>query len=42
MSRHGHFASVNFASADDPQGPLWRGHGAEATFDGLEPLTQAA
>lgn len=42
MSRHGHFASVSFASADDPKEPLWRGHGAEVGFEGLEPLTQAA
>jgi hypothetical protein len=41
MSRHGHFASVSFASADDPKGPLWRGHGAEVVFEGLEPVTQA-
>lgn len=38
MSGHGHFASVGFASAGDPEEPLWRGHGAEITFDGLEPL----
>lgn len=42
MSRRGHFASVSFASADDPEGPLWRGHGAEVAFEGLEPLRQAA
>lgn len=41
MSRHGHFASVSFASTDDPEGPLWRGHGAEVAFEGLEPVTQA-
>lgn len=41
MSRRGHFASVRFAPADDPDGPLWRGHGAEVEFEGLEPLTQA-
>jgi len=40
-SLRGHFASVSFASADDPEGPLWRGHGATIAFDGLEPLTQA-
>jgi hypothetical protein len=38
MSRRGHFASVGFASAGDPKEPLWRGHGAEIAFNGLEPL----
>jgi hypothetical protein len=41
MGPHGHFASVGFASADDPQGLLWRGHRAEVEFDGLEPLKRA-
>ncbi|MFN3989182.1 MAG: hypothetical protein ACK4IS_02865 [Erythrobacter sp.] len=41
MSRYGHFASVGFASIDDPEGHLWRGHGATIAFDGLERLTQA-
>jgi hypothetical protein len=40
MSGRGHFASVSFASADDPEGPLWRGHGVEVAFKGLEPITQ--
>ncbi len=38
MSRRGHFASVGFASAEDPEGPLWRGHGATIAFDELEPI----
>jgi hypothetical protein len=38
MSGSGHFASVGFASAGDPEEPLWRGHGAEIAFNGLEPL----
>jgi len=40
MSRRGHFASVSFAALNDTAGPLWRGHGAEVEFDGLEPVTQ--
>ncbi|WP_354323562.1 hypothetical protein [Porphyrobacter sp. MBR-155] len=39
MSGHGHFASVNFASADDPEEPLRREHGAEVAFNGLVPIT---
>lgn len=38
MSQCGHFASVSFASAEDPKGPLLRGHGAVIAFHGLEPL----
>lgn len=34
----GHFASVTFAGLNDPQGLLWRGHGLEVGFDGLEPM----
>lgn len=42
MSRRGHFASVSFASANNPEEPLWRGHGAEVVFEGLEPITQSS
>jgi hypothetical protein len=41
MSGRGHFASVSFASADDPNSPLWRGYCAEVEFDGLEPFDRA-
>lgn len=41
ISGSGHFASVTFAGVNDPQGPLWRGHGLEVGFVGLEPITQA-
>jgi hypothetical protein len=38
ISLRGHFAPVSFASADEPEGPLWRWHCAEIAFDGLEPI----
>ena len=38
ISRRGHLASVGFASVDDPEGPLWRGHAAAIDFEGLKPL----
>lgn len=38
LGQRGHFASVSFASSDDPNGGLWRGYGAEVTFEGLEPI----
>jgi hypothetical protein len=41
MSGRGHFASVSFASADDPNSPLWRGYCAEVEFEGLEPFDRA-
>lgn len=41
MSKHGHFASVSFESASDPEEPLWRGHGAEVAYDGLKPISSS-
>lgn len=39
-SQLGNFASVTFASAENSDSPMWRGHGAEVKYDGLEPLTE--
>lgn len=41
ISGSGHFASVAFAGLKDSQGLLWRGHGLEVGFDGLEPIARA-
>ena len=41
MGQIGHFASVAFTSIDDPfdpSGALYRGHGIDVEYEGLDPL----
>jgi hypothetical protein len=35
-SNYGNFASVAFALAENFEKPIWRGHAADAKFEGIE------